>query len=383
MTKRNYYEVLSVGKDAAEEEITKAYRKKALKYHPDRNPGDKEAEEKFREATEAYEVLSDSDKKANFDQFGHAGVDERFSSPGDFDLNDALRVFMNRFGGPGMGVNFDFDPFGRMGVRRERADGPVPGDDLKFELEISLEEAYTGLTTELPITRMRTCKACKGTGSASREGLVTCASCGGTGQLQEARRTPFGQFISVHTCSRCQGRGKMNRDPCAECGGEGRARQTSRMEVDIPAGVDTGMPLRVKNKGDDGIRGGSRGDLYVVIYVKEHEFFQRHRDNLYCEVPVTFSKAAMGGDVEIPGLGGKTKVRVHVPTGTQSHTLLRVKEKGMPALRGGNGDLLVRVMVHTPSKLTARQKKLLEEFESEEEKKKTPLFERFKKRMKK
>lgn len=384
MVKRDYYEVLGLEKGASEEEITKAYRKQALKYHPDRNPGDKGAEEKFRDATEAYEVLSDADKRQNYDQFGHAGVDERYGSAGgDFDLNDALRVFMSRFGGPGgMGFDFNIDPFGSMGMRRRSPDGPVPGDDLKYDLEISLEDAYTGLTTEIPLTRLKRCNKCKGSGTASGASLEPCGTCGGSGQMQQARRTPFGQFISVQTCSSCAGRGKINPDPCKECGGEGRVRHTSRIEVDIPQGVDTGMPLRIKDKGDDGLRGGPRGDLYVVIYIQDHEFFERHGENLYCEVPVTFSKAALGGDVEIPGLGGETKIIVHIPAGTQSHSLLRVRGKGMPGLRGGKGDLLVRAMVHTPSKLTGKQKKLLAEFESEEERKKTPLFERFKKRIK-
>lgn len=359
MPKRDYYEVLGVGKDATPEEIKKAYRRLARKYHPDVNPGDKEAETKFKEVKEAYDVLSDPQKRQQYDQFGH--IDEQFSGAGfgqqgGFGFGD-----FGNFADFG-GFEDIFDTFFGGGSRRRRRPAPEKGADLRYDLEITLEEAASGLETELRVPRTENCPACGGSGARPGTQPVTCSACNGTGQQQFSRQTAFGRFINVQTCSVCHGEGKIIKESCPECRGEGKIMQERRIEVKIPPGVDNGSRLRVPGEGEAGVRGGPPGDLYVVIKVRPHKIFKRDGDDLYCEIPISFSQAALGAEVEIPTLQGKATLRI--PEGTQPGTSFRLKGKGMPRLRRGvgQGDLYVKVNLKVPRKLNAKQKKILQEF---------------------
>jgi len=358
MTKRDYYEVLGVGRDATEREIKRAYRRLAKKYHPDVNKAP-DAEEKFREISEAYEVLIDPEKRANYDRFGHAGTESIFGKGGfkwsDFThFSDIEDIFGRDFFGRDI-----FDVFFR-GFRGETRRGPVKGNDLSYDLEISLEDAALGLNTELRIPRTEKCPTCNGTGARSPADIKTCPRCNGTGQEKRERRTPFGQFVSITTCSRCHGEGKIIERPCPECNGTGRIRRMRKISVKIPPGVDTGSRLRIANEGDAGVRGGPPGDLYVVIHVLPHEFFRREENDLYCEIPITFSQAALGAEIEVPTL--RSKARIKIPPGTQTGTIFRLKGKGIPRLRGGGrGDQNVKIRVVTPKKLNRRQRELFEE----------------------
>ena len=369
-------------KGASKEEIKRAYRRLAKKYHPDLNKGDpKEAEEKFKEVSEAYEVLSDPQKRVNYDKFGHAGVD---FGPGGFEWSNFTRysdvedifgdVFRNFFGG-----NFGFsrtrggesifeDIFGRGGyTRAEERYRPRAerGSDIRYDLEIDLEEAAKGMEKELNVSKEERCPSCGGTG-ASPGGLKTCSACGGTGQIKNVQRQGFAQFISISVCPRCGGRGEVVEKPCKNCGGSGKIRVSKRISVRIPAGVDTGSRLRIAGEGGAGERGGPSGDLYVVVHVREHEFFRREGSNLFCEVPVRFAQVVFGDEIEVRTIeGGKAKIKM--PPGTQPNTVFRLKNRGMPDLRGyGRGNMLVRVKVVTPTKVSKRQKELLREFDDEE-----------------
>ena len=380
--KRDYYETLGVDKGASKEEIKRAYRRLAKKYHPDLNKDNpKEAEEKFKEVSEAYEVLSDPQKRVNYDKFGHAGVD---FGPGGFEWSNFTRysdvedifgdVFRDFFGG-----NFGFsrtrggesifeDIFGRgRYTRAEERYRPRAerGSDIRYDLEIDLEEAAKGMEKELNVSKEERCPSCGGTG-ASPGGLKTCSACGGTGQIKNVQRQGFAQFISISVCPRCGGRGEVVEKPCENCGGSGKIRVSKRISVRIPAGVDTGSRLRIAGEGGAGERGGPSGDLYVVVHVREHEFFRREGSNLFCEVPVRFAQAVFGDEIEVRTIeGGKAKIKM--PPGTQSNTVFRLKNRGMPDLRGhGRGNMLVRVKVVTPTKVSKRQKELLREFDDEE-----------------
>ena len=380
--KRDYYETLGVDKGASKEEIKRAYRRLAKKYHPDLNKDNpKEAEEKFKEVSEAYEVLSDPQKRVNYDKFGHAGVD---FGPGGFEWSNFTRysdvedifgdVFRNFFGG-----NFGFsrtrggesifeDIFGRGGyTRAEERYRPRAerGSDIRYDLEIDLEEAAKGMEKELNVSKEERCPSCGGTG-ASPGGLKTCSACGGTGQIKNVQRQGFAQFISISVCPRCGGRGEVVEKPCKNCGGSGKIRVSKRISVRIPPGVDTGSRLRIAGEGGAGERGGPSGDLYVVVHVREHEFFRREGSNLFCEVPVRFAQVVFGDEIEVRTIeGGKAKIKM--PPGTQPNTVFRLKNRGMPDLRGyGRGNMLVRVKVVTPTKVSKRQKELLREFDDEE-----------------
>ena len=348
MAKRDYYEVLGVERGASEAELKKAYRRLAMKHHPDRNPDDKEAEEKFKEANEAYEILTDANKRAAYDQYGHAGVDPNmgagaggFGGGGNF--SDIFGdVFGDIFGGGGGGGR------GRSSVQR--------GSDLRYTLELDLEEAVRGTSVTIRVPTLVGCKTCDGSGAKKGTSPVTCTTCGGHGQV----RMQQGFFSVQQTCPRCHGTGQMISDPCKDCHGQGRVEEHKTLSVKVPAGVDTGDRIRLSGEGEAGVNGGPSGDLYVVVSVREHKLFQRDGKNLYCEVPINFSDAALGGELEVPTLDGRVKLKI--PEGTQTGKLFRLRGKGVVPVRGGSaGDLLCRVSVETPVNLTKRQRELLGE----------------------
>lgn len=354
MSKRDYYQVLGVPRDADAETIKKAYRKLALQYHPDRNPGDKTAEEKFKELAEAYEVLSDPDKRAAYDQYGHAAFDPRARAAratGGFTggFHDPFEIFREVFGGSSL-----FDEF--FGVRPDPTQ-PQRGEDLRYDLEIEFEEAVRGCEKEITINKLDRCESCGGSGVEAGSRTRTCPTCHGRGQVVTSR----GIFSIAQTCPQCRGAGRVIEKPCKTCHGEGRHARTSTIRLRIPAGVDSGSRLRSAGNGEAGLRGGPPGDLYVVLHVKPHEIFQREGDDLYCEVPVSMVQAALGGEIEVPTLDGKATIKI--PPGTQPGTMFRLKGKGVKNLQGyGHGDLHVRINVEIPSHLTPAQRAKLREF---------------------
>jgi len=357
-TKEDYYELLGVSKTATAEELKKAYRKKAVQYHPDKNPGNKSAEEMFKKVSEAYDVLNDTEKRAAYDRYGHAAFQQGGmggGSPGGgggfHDPFDIFREVFNQRGGGGGGI-FD-EMFGGGGGR----DGGRDGSDLRYDLEITLEEAARGAEKEISFRKNVTCERCDGHGAEPGSKRVTCPTCRGAGQI----RRSGGIITFTQTCPTCAGAGTKIDKPCTACHGEGRVPKTTKLHVRIPPGVDNGSRLRSAGNGEAGLAGGSAGDLYIVLSVKEHELFERQDDNLFCEIPIKFTLATLGGSIEVPTLFGKASLKL--PAGTQSGTTFRLREKGMPSLRGGRqGDQLVRVHVEVPTSLTAEQKKILEEF---------------------
>lgn len=372
-TKADYYEILEVPKTASEDEIKKAYRKLAMKYHPDKNPGDKQAEAKFRDATEAYEVLKDPQRKSQYDQFGHAAFQQAASSSGGggfhgfggagFDISDALRAFMNDFGGDSM---FS-DLFGFGGGRSRRSGGGesagMQGNDLQIRLPLTLEEIAKGVKKTLKVRHKDRCGTCNGTGSKSGNKKV-CPECNGSGRVRHVTSSFFGRMIQESVCSSCQGEGQVVSDPCSTCSGSGLDTTETTVNVDIPAGVSEGNYITIPDKGDAGPHGGPAGDLIVLIQEKEHAFFQRHGIDLICEITVTFSQAALGASKEIDTIDGKVSLKI--AAGTQSEKIYRLKGKGLPALRGRDrGDQLVRVHVHTPEKISRAAKELLEKLATE------------------
>ncbi|MEO0651477.1 MAG: molecular chaperone DnaJ [Planctomycetota bacterium] len=353
--KRDYYEVLGLERNASEDDIKKSYRKLALQYHPDRNPDDAEAEAKFKEAAEAYDVLSDEQKKAQYDQFGHAafgpgaGAGQRFTN-----LEDIFDAFGDIFGGGGGGGIFG-DLFGGGGRRRQR--GPRKGRDLKIVLELTLEEIDEGVEREITLKRNEPCSSCSGTGGRDGAKPVQCGTCAGSGRIQRSQ----GFFAVQSPCPTCQGAGQTISDPCPKCSGSGRESQQADIKLKVPAGIEDGMRIRVPGAGDAGDPGAPRGDLYCIVREKEHPVFQRGGADLITEVPFTFAQLALGDKVEIPTLRGS--VEMNVPAGTQPGRVFRLRGQGLPHLDGGGrGDQLVRVFVEVPKKLTDRQKQLLEEF---------------------
>lgn len=357
---RDFYEVLGVGRGAQEAEIKKAYRKIAFENHPDRNPGDKAAEERFKEATEAYEILRDPEKRARYDQFGHAAFGAGAGAPGGargydfsgFDLADALRAFMRDFGGDMGGFE---DLFGAS--RR----GPLRGDDLRVRLKLSLEEIASGVEKKIRVKHLRACSSCQGKGGS---GDSTCANCQGSGQIRRVQHTIFGQFVNVTTCPNCQGEGHVLRDLCAECRGEGRVSHTETIAVKVPAGVAAGNYIPLRGMGDAGPRGGPAGDLIVQIEEKPHDVFTREGNDLHVDVPVSFAALALGAQIEAPTLEGGP-VALSVPAGTQSGRIMRVRGRGLPGLRGGRGDLFARLIVWIPGKLGAEDRRRLEAMEKD------------------
>jgi molecular chaperone DnaJ len=371
VSKRDYYEVLGVERTVTVEEIKKAYRKLAVKYHPDKNPGDKTAEEKFKELSEAYEALSDAQKRAAYDQYGHAAFDRRAGggfNRGGGGFHDPFDIFREVFGGGGGGNIFD-DLFG--GGRQDPTQ-PQRGDDLRYDMEISFEEAAHGCEKEVTVTKPERCDVCDGSGAEAGSRTKTCPTCGGRGQIISSR----GIFSIAQTCPHCQGAGRVIEKPCKACHGNGRRDRQSKIKLRIPAGVDTGSRLRSAGNGSAGLRGGPQGDLYVVLHVKPHDIFQREGDDLLCEVPVSFVQAALGAEIEVPTLSGKADIRI--PPGTQPGTMFRLKGKGIKNVQGyGFGDLHVRINVEVPSQLSGAQKAKLEEFAALCNGKESPLSQSF------
>lgn len=383
--KRDYYEVLGLSRNATADDIKKVYRNLALKYHPDRVGADKkkEAEEKFKEMSEAYEVLMDPNKRATYDQYGHAGVDNSFKGSGGFDfrqdfhhfedlqdwginLNDLLR-----------GFGFSGDIFGGGFESAPRRGGPRRGHDLEYKIEINFEDAAFGGKKTIAIPRYEECEVCGGTGAKPGSKKEKCAACGGRGQVSSSN----GFFNMVRTCERCGGEGFIIKTPCQACGGRGRVREKKEIDVTIPAGVDTGSRLRLQGQGEAGEKGGRRGDLYLAIHVKPHEIFERHGSDIYCEVPVDFVTATLGGEVEVPTLEGKIKMKI--PAGTQGGKIFRLRGKGIAHIHDyGRGDQLAKVEIDVPAELTAEQKRLLKEFSKASGSRPGPLGQSFMEKMK-
>ncbi|MBM6921711.1 molecular chaperone DnaJ [Phocea massiliensis] len=358
--KRDYYEVLGVSKTATDDELKKAYRKLAKQYHPDLNPGDKEAEKKFKEANEAYEVLSDSTKRARYDQFGHAGVDPNYGAGGPgaggfggfggFDMGDLGDIFEGFFGG-GFGSS-----------RRANPNAPRRGGDLQTSCTISFFEACKGVKREISIQRMESCPDCYGSGSEPGHDAQTCPDCHGTGQVRVTQRTPLGSMTSSRPCSRCGGKGKIITNPCKKCNGNGRIRVTKKIEVSIPAGIDDGQTLAVRGQGDSGINGGPAGDLHVTVTVRPDTLFKRDGYDIWCEIPLTYMQAALGDELTVPTIDGKVKYTI--PEGTQPGTVFRLRGKGVQNLNGrGRGDQYVEVTVEVPKGLSKAQKEALKNFD--------------------
>ncbi|MDO3383795.1 molecular chaperone DnaJ [Gilvimarinus algae] len=349
MAKRDYYDVLGVSKDASAQDLKKAYRRVAMKHHPDRNPGDKEAEDKFKEASEAYEVLADEQKRAAYDQFGHAGVDGSAGMGGGAGaggFGNFSDIFGDVFG----------DIFGGAGGRGRRG-GPARGSDLRYTLDLSLEDAVRGAQVQIKVPTLVHCDTCDGSGAKPGSKPVSCSTCGGIGQV----RMQQGFFSVQQTCPSCHGRGTIISDPCGSCHGQGRVEETKTLSVKVPPGVDTGDRIRLSGEGEAGMEGGPAGDLYVQINVKEHKIFTRDGRDLYCEVPIDFVQASLGGEIEVPTLDGRVKLKV--PAETQTGKLFRLRGKGVTPVRGGAaGDLLCRVVLETPVNLTNKQKDLLKQF---------------------
>jgi molecular chaperone DnaJ len=358
MSQRDYYEVLGVSKTASDEEIKKAYRKLAIKYHPDKNPGDHTAEEKFKELGEAYEALSDPQKRAAYDRFGHAAFAPGGARPGAAPqwggFHDPMDIFREVFGGAAGGIFNDFFEQAFGGGGRAVAGR---GNDLRYDLEIDFEDAARGAEKEISFNVLDTCDVCHGRGASEGGKAETCPTCHGRGQVAHSR----GFFTVASTCPRCNGSGEILSNPCKKCGGEGRVQQRRKIKVKIPAGIDNGSRLRSSGHGEAGIRGGPHGDLYVVVHVRPHELFVRQDDDLLCEIPISFSTAALGGEIEVPTLHGPAKLKI--PAGTQSGAMMRLRNQGMPDVHGrGHGDLLVRVIVEVPTRLSRQLREKLEEF---------------------
>ena len=365
MAKRDYYDVLGVEKSASADQIKSAYRKKAVKYHPDKNKGDKAAEEKFKEASEAYHVLSDSERKQNYDNFGHAAFENGAGGRGGFGNFDFSNHFSDIF------EDFFGEGFGGGGRRSRRSNNR--GSDLRYDLSISLEEAYTGKKQDIKFSTSEKCDTCSGSGSKPGHDAGSCSMCGGHGQVRSSQ----GFFTVQQTCPQCSGSGEMITNPCGTCNGQGKKQASKRLSVTIPKGVDDGTRIRLAGKGEAGSRGASSGDLYLFINVYSHELFKRSDENLFFECPISIADAALGTSIEIPTIdGGKAKIKI--PSGTQSGKQFRLKGKGMPYMRGsGNGDLYVQVNTEVPVNLNKEQKELLEKFRQIENEKSNPSIKKF------
>lgn len=360
--KRDYYEVLGVQKGASDDEIKKAYRKMAKQYHPDLNPDDKNAEAKFKEVGEAYEILSDKQKRTRYDQFGHAGVDpsygggqggyQRYQQYDHGDFGDFGDIFGDIFGGFGFGGS----------TRTRNPNGPVRGNDTQVRIQLSFMDAVKGCKKEIPIQRLERCADCSGSGAKPGTSPETCPDCQGTGQVRVQQRSPFGVIQTMKACSRCSGKGKIINDPCKTCGGMGRVRKSKKISVDIPAGIDNGQTFIVRGQGDDGVNGGPSGDLNVTVLVKDDPIFQRDGFDVWVDIPITYTQAVLGDEITVPTIDGK--VSYNVPEGTQTGTTFRLRNKGIQYVNSkGRGDQYVRINIEVPTNLSAKQKDLLKEFE--------------------
>jgi len=366
MPKRDYYEILGVSRSASPEEIKKAYRRLAKKYHPDASK-DEGSAEKFKEATEAYEVLSDPDKRAQYDRFGHVGPEQRFDF-GPMDFRRAREAF-EEFGFGRSAFDDIFDMFFGEGLRTSRTRArrkarAQPGEDLEYKLRLSLEDAAFGTKMKVTVPRYVTCDRCKGSGIEPGSSKRVCPVCNGGGEIEYRQATFLGSFINVRTCERCGGTGEIIEDPCHKCRGRGRVKEESRISINIPAGVDDGSRLRLRGEGNAGMEGGQAGDLYIVVELKPHDIFKRVGDDIYCEVPLKFTQAALGATIKVPTLSGEEKL--DIPPGTQSGENFKLSGKGIPHLRGwGRGDQYVTVKVTVPKNLTPRQRELLRMLDEE------------------
>ena len=361
--KRDYYEVLGVEKGATDDEIKKAYRKMAKKYHPDLNPDDKTAEAKFKEVGEAYEVLSDKQKRSRYDQFGHAGVDpsygggqggyERYQQYQHGDFGDFNDIFGDIFSGFGFGGS----------TKTRNPNGPIRGNDTQVRIQLTFMEAAKGCKKEIPVRRLERCSDCNGTGAKPGTSPETCPECGGSGQVRVQQRSPFGVIQTVKACSRCGGKGKIINDPCKSCNGMGRVRHNKKISVDIPAGIDNGQTFVVRGMGDDGTNGGPAGDLNVTVTVKEDPIFQREGFDVWVDIPVTYAQAVLGDEITVPTIDGK--VSYNIPEGTQPGTTFRLRNKGIQYVNNrGRGDQYVRVNIEVPTNLSGKQKDMLRDFDS-------------------
>jgi molecular chaperone DnaJ len=359
MPKRDYYEILGLQRNASEDEIKKAYRKLAMQYHPDRNPGNKEAEEKFKEAAEAYEALGDPEKRRRYDQFGHDGMRGTDFRPFT-DVNDIFTTFSDIFGG---GSIFD-EVFGRAGKQRQRRGGTgSPGSDLRVRIPLTLEEIASGIERKIKVKKWKPCETCRGTGARSGNATTTCPACNGSGEIRQVSRSVFGQFINVVTCQNCEGEGRVIKEPCRECKGDGRVQGETTIRVNIPAGVSEGNYIPIRGEGNAGRRGGEPGDLIVVIEEEPHDVLIRNGDDVILDLLVSFPDAALGTEVEVPTLTGRAKLKIE--PGTQSGRVLRMREKGFPHLHDhGRGDQLVRVNIWVPTSLNSKDKTLLKDLAS-------------------
>ncbi|HTK83027.1 MAG TPA: molecular chaperone DnaJ [Bacteroidota bacterium] len=365
MAKRDYYEILEVPRAATADEIKKAYRKAALKWHPDRNPNNKEAEEKFKEAAEAYEVLSDNDKRQRYDQYGHEGMRAGADYHGYSNINDVFSHFQDIFGS-GFGGSIFEEVFagGRGGRPRQRHQG-IPGSDLKIRLKLTLEEISTGVEKKLKVRRWKTCDVCNGSGARNASAKTTCPVCNGSGEIRQVSRSVFGQFVNIATCDNCGGEGKIIKDKCTGCGGEGRVQGETTIKVNVPAGVSEGNYIPLQGQGNAGQRGGPPGDLIVMIEEEPHKIFTRNGEDIVLDLLVSYPEAALGTEVEIPTLNGRARLKIDA--GTQSGRILRMRDKGIPSLNGrGTGDQLVRVNVWVPTRLSKDDKEALKQLEQSE-----------------
>ncbi len=358
--KRDYYEVLGLSKGASEDEIKKAYRQKAKQYHPDLNPGDKEAEAKFKEASEAHEVLSDPQKRARYDQFGHAGVDPSYGAGGAGGAGG-----FGGFGGFGGGMDFDLgDIFGSIfgGGRRSNPNAPRRGNDVEVSVSIDFLEACHGVSKTIEFSHMDKCPECSGSGAAAGSSPQTCPDCGGSGQVRMTQRTPFGMTTTMRPCSRCSGKGKIISNPCKKCSGSGQVRRTRKLDINIPAGIDDGQVLTLRSQGDIGYNGGPSGDVLVDVLVRPHPIFKREGYHVFCEVPITYVQATLGDELTVPTIDGKVKYKI--PEGTQPGTTFRLKNKGIKQVNGSSrGDQYVSVTVEVPKNLSKKQKEAMRELE--------------------
>lgn len=349
---RDYYEILDVEKNATTDEIKRAYRKLAKKYHPDLNPNNEEAEQKFKEATAAYEILADEEKRSRYDRFGHAGVDPQAGSQGYGGFGDIFDDIFDIFGGG-------------FSSGRSRKAGPRRGADLRYDLTIDFEEAVFGIEKEVRVSKDETCSTCQGSGAKPGTHKETCSKCNGSGEVKYVQQSPFGQFVRVGTCDQCQGTGETIKEKCPTCGGQGTEYKTKRINVKIPAGVNNDSIISIRGEGEPGQRGGPQGDLYIYISVRPHDLFRREGNNIYVDINISYAEAALGAKIEVPTLKGQEKFTI--PEGTQTGSQFRLKNQGVANLRGsGRGDLYFTVNVEVPRKLTERQKELLLEFSKEE-----------------